>query len=252
MPRSKRTNALVEAELAAAPQAAVLGRELRQRRKRRRLTQASLATLVGLKASREGELERGRGATATLRTWHALFGALGAELRIIVRADPLDEPVDAGHLAIQELLLRLARALGRTRRAELPTRPADPHLSSDVVVVDVRHRCLILQEAWNTFGDLGAAARSTNRKAAEAEALAVALAGDAPPLRVATCWVVRATRRNVALVRRYPEFFAARFPGPSRLWVEALVGGAAPPVEPGLLWFDPAPTRLYAWRRRGD
>lgn len=250
MPRSRRTSALIESELAIVPLAAALGRELRRRRKHRRLTQASLAARVGLRASREGELERGHGATATLRTWPALFGALGVELRVTVPADPMADPADAGHLAIQELLLRQARALGRTRRAELPTRPADPRFSSDVVVLDVDHRCLILQEAWNTFGDLGAASRSTNRKAVEMEALAVAMAGDGPPLRVATCWVVRATPRNTTLVRRYPEFFAARFQGSSHRWVEALANGAAPPSEPGLLWCDPRASRVYAWRRQ--
>jgi hypothetical protein len=63
-------------------------------------------------------------------------------------------------------------------------------------------------------------------------------------------WVVRATARNRALVARYPEVFAARFPGSSARWVAALTTGALPPSQPGLVWSDVGATRLFAWRRR--
>ncbi|HET7676557.1 MAG TPA: hypothetical protein VFK38_01740 [Candidatus Limnocylindrales bacterium] len=103
-------------------------------------------------------------------------------------------------------------------------------------------------ECWNSLGDIGAAARATSRKAAEAADMAVAVGGERP-YRVATCWVLRASARNRALVARYPEVFAARFPGSSVRWVRALSAGQEPPVEPGLVWCDAAATRLFAWRR---
>jgi hypothetical protein len=106
----------------------------------------------------------------------------------------------------------------------------------------------VLAECWNTIGDIGAAARSSERKRADAEALAAARWGEAPAA-VGVVWVVRATARNRALVARYPEVFAARFPGSSAGWVRALTEGAAPPDEPGLVWCDVAATRLFAWRR---
>ena len=62
--------------------------------------------------------------------------------------------------------------------------------------------------------------------------------------RVALCWVVRDSHANRAIVRRYPEIIAARFPGSSVAWVEALEHGAAPPNEPGIVWFDPSRNRL--------
>ena len=74
---------------------------------------------------------------------------------------------------------------------------------------------IILQEAWNSIGDIGASLRSSARKAAEADAAAVLAGGDDGPYRVASCWVVRATARNRALVARYPEIFSAAFPGSS-------------------------------------
>jgi hypothetical protein len=106
----------------------------------------------------------------------------------------------------------------------------------------------VLVECWNTIGDVGAAARSTNRKLVELAGLGVARFG--PDSWAAACWVVRASRRNRALVSRYPELFGARFPGSSRRWLDALERGAAPPSEPGLVWAAVDASRLFTWRRR--
>ena len=103
-------------------------------------------------------------------------------------------------------------------------------------------------EAWNTIGNIGAAVRSTNRKIAEADALAAALWGEGRH-DIAGCWVVRETRTNRDLVARYPELFAARFGGSSIGWVMALEQAQDPPATPGLVWCDVRATRLYAWRR---
>jgi hypothetical protein len=78
--------------------------------------------------------------------------------------DPDESPVDAGHLAIQELVLRLGRAAGYDGAFELPTRPAEPWRSIDVGLASRAARRMILVECWNTIGDVGAAARSTSRK----------------------------------------------------------------------------------------
>jgi hypothetical protein len=149
---------------------------------------------------------------------------------------------------MQELVLKLGRAIGFTGEFELPTRPAEPWRSIDVVLASRARRLMILNECWNTFGDIGAAARATMRKAAELEALATGRWG--PDARVAVVWIVRATARNRALLARYPEVFASRFPGSSRGWVISLTAGEQPPAEPGLVWCDVAATRLLEWRRR--
>jgi transcriptional regulator with XRE-family HTH domain len=246
--RAKRTRELVEADLLASSLALELGRQVRTSRVRRHLTQRALASRVGLRQPRISGIERGEGATATLRTWVSIGGALGRPFRIELARDPVAEVADAGHLAIQELLLRLGRQVGRSRSFELPTRPAEPARSVDVCLRDDRHRVLIVVEAWNTIGDIGAAVRSTRRKLAEADELAVAR-GDGSPCRVAAAWVLRASRRNRELVARYPEVFAAAFPGSSAGWARALSSGTAPPDETGLVWCDVAATRLFAWRR---
>jgi transcriptional regulator with XRE-family HTH domain len=226
------------------------GGQVRASRKRRRLTQAQLAALIGVTQSTISLMERGLGGSLSMDVWQRAFEAVDRHLVLDVTRDRLEEPADAGHLAIQELVLRGAREAGLRATFELPTRPADPSRSADVGLRNDRHRVLELIECWNVIGDIGAGARSTSRKVADAEMVAVAIGRDRP-YRVASCWVVRATRRNRALVARYPEIFARRFPGSSLGWVAALVTGADPPREPGLVWCDVQATRIFAWRRDG-
>jgi transcriptional regulator with XRE-family HTH domain len=250
MPKIKPAELAAEAHRANMEQLARLGAEVRESRRRRRLTQQQLADLAGISRSAESRIELGYGGGHTFDTWQRLTLALGRPLTVTLGRDALEEPRDAGHLAMQELVLRLGRARGLVRSFELRTRPAEPWRSTDVALRDDRRRSLYLLECWNTFGDVGAAARSTNRKIAEAEDFGVAIGGEAP-YRVAGCWVVRSTERNRALVSHYPEVFAARCPGSSVGWVRFLSGAApAPPAEPGLVWCDIGATRLFAWRRR--
>jgi len=249
MPGRRRSRLLVEAHSDAVAIAARLGQQAATSRRSRGLTQEQLGARVGLDRSRISQLERGMGDGASLAAWVAVGRALNRPLRIDLASDRPAAPIDAGHLAVQELLLRLARAAGRMRFVELPTRPSDPAQSSDVVARDERLRVIILQEAWNSIGDIGAAIRSSARKRADSEAASVLAGGDDGPYRVASCWVVRASARNRDLVGRYPEVFSAAFPGSSAAWVRALTAATAPPMDPGLVWCDVAATRLFAWRR---
>jgi hypothetical protein len=147
-------------------------------------------------------------------------------------------------LQIQEHILRLARATGRPGIFELPTRPTDPARSTDVGVRDPSNQARILAECWNTFGDLGAAVRATRLKEHEA-------AATWPEDRIATVWVVRDSAPNRAVLARFPHIVDAAFPGSSRDWVKALTTGGPPPRESGIVWFDPATSRLME-RRSSD
>jgi transcriptional regulator with XRE-family HTH domain len=217
---------------------------MRTARRRRRLTQRALGALVGLSQTAISRLERGLGGRAPLDAWVRIGLALGRPLAVALSRS-LDEragPADAGHLEIQEHVLRLARATGREGTFELPTRPLDPSRSTDVGIRDPRRRTRILAECWNGFGDLGAASRATHRKAAEAAAAW-------PEDRMATVWIVRATAANRRLLARYPHIIDAAFPGSSRSWARALTDGTPPPHQPGLVWFDPSTGRLVERRR---
>lgn len=245
-----RTAAAVEGRRLATGSAFGLGAHVRAARLRRGWTQRLLGGRVGLTASRIGQIERGDGRGVSLEAWYGLGQALETYLKVEFGRDRFEEPTDAGHLGMQELVLRLGRSAGRTRTFELPTRPTDPALSVDVGLRDDRQRVLLLNECWNTFGSINAAVRSTRRKMAEAEALAVAIGGEGEPYRVAACWVVRDTKRNREIVARYPEIFASTFTGSSAAWVRALTDpDASPPDGLGLVWCDVRATRLFAWRR---
>jgi transcriptional regulator with XRE-family HTH domain len=213
------------------------------------LTQAKLGKLVGVVQSTVSDLELGKGGSLSVDVWQRTFAALDRTLRFYLSRDPREEPADAGHLGLQELVLRLARETGRRGSYELQTRPTEPWRSTDLGIRDDRHRALVLVECWNTIGDIGVAARATTRKVAEAEQLAVVVGGE-KAYRVASCWVVRATRRNRELIARYPEVFAARFPGSSVAWARSLTIGDRPPMQPGVVWADTNGTRVVSWRKR--
>jgi transcriptional regulator with XRE-family HTH domain len=248
MPGVRRPELAVEADRLTRELRLRIGGEVKVLRERRVLTRSELADRAGLGRMVEGRIERGV-TNPDLEALHRIALALGRPLIVSFGGrDPDEPPRDAGHLALQELVLRLGRAAGYSGTFELATRPAEPWRSADVGLAAAAARRLIHVECWNTIGDLGAAVRSSTRKQGELADLAVARWGTEG--RSHLVWVVRATARNRALVARYPEIFARAFPGSSRRWVEALVSGGDPPAAPGFVWADVAGTRLFAWRRR--
>ena len=247
----KRRGARIVGERRARDAASKAGGVVRLARKRRRKKQETLASEVGISQGRLAELEAGRGTGAPPEVWFALGEVLGVYFRFEFGRDPQSELRDAGHLDIQELMLRVATAAGWERAWQAPSRAWGSDRSVDVRLLDRTRRRLVISECWNTFGDLGEAARSGNRKVADALEQAVAIAGDGPPFQVGLVWVVRDTKANRAILARYAQIFAARFPGSSAGWVLALTTNDAPmPTEPALVWCDVRATRLFA-RRRG-
>ncbi|HEY4226902.1 MAG TPA: helix-turn-helix transcriptional regulator [Candidatus Limnocylindrales bacterium] len=237
----------VEAERRLHERRARLGADIKAMRKRRKWTQQELARRADVGRQVIGRLELGL-RPLDVETLERIAVALGVPLAIGFDRDLRDDVADAGHLAIQEVVLRLARAAGYETQFELPTRPLEPWRSADLGLGFERRRLAIDVECWSTFGDVGAGVRSSRRKVVELEQVAVARWG--AEARAGLVWVVRDTARNRMLISRYPEVFAATFTGSSHGWVAALTTGAEPPAEPGLVWCDTATGRLHAWRRR--
>jgi transcriptional regulator with XRE-family HTH domain len=225
-----------------------IGRGLRESRLRRGLTQRAVAMRAGVSRSTVQRVERGRSEHVSLDSLQRAGLAVGRPLRIELAPDPQREPADVGHLGVQELVARKGSSIGHVALPEMPAGRGGSWRSTDLALRNDLLRWLLIVECWNTIGDLGAAWRGTSRKHADGEEYAAGRWGEDPHL-VSACWVVRATSRNRALVARYPALFAARFAGSSRAWVRALTTGTEPPREAGLVWCDPAATRLYAWRR---
>lgn len=192
MVKLKRQELGAEARRRNQEQLATVGGQIRAARQRRRLTQAQLGSRVGLARATVGSLERGAGGGHTVDTWHRLALALDLNLRIEMQRDYLEEPADAGHLPMQELLLRLARRQGVGRTFELPIRASLSRHSVDVFLRDDRRRRLTVVECANVVADIGAMARNFDWKLARAAETAVAI-GRGEPYAVGGCLVMRAT-----------------------------------------------------------
>lgn len=243
---TRRSAVVVEAERRSTERKAKIGGEVREMRKRRGWTQARLGREAEVGRLVIGRIERGVGPL-DLETLDRIAVALGVPIAAGFDRDPQVEVADAGHLGVQEIVLRMGRATGYGTQFELPTRPNEPWRSADVVLAARSRGLAILAECWNTFGDIGAATRSSRRKLVELDQLAAAMWG--PGTRAVLVWVVRDTSRNRALVGRYPAVFASTFSGSSHAWVNTLANGAEPPSEPGLVWCDSAAGALRAWHR---
>ena len=248
MPRVRRGALAIEAERRNREQLARLGAELRSAREQRRLTQGDVGERAGLGRMIVSRMERGLGRS-TIEALQRVALAVGRPAVITLQRDIDGGTADAGHLAPQELVLRLGRVAGFQGSFELATKPTEPWRSIDVGLIHDRLRLLIVVECWNTIGDVGAAARTSARKLTESADLATSRWG-LKPVQVGLVWVVRATARNRALVARYPEVFASRFPGSSAAWIATLTEASQPPALPGLVWANISATRLFAWRRR--
>jgi transcriptional regulator with XRE-family HTH domain len=210
-----------------------LGRETRTTRRRRGLSQAALAERVGLCQSEISYLERGHGARTSIEVWVAIGLALRRPIAIGFGRDVADPLQDAGHLAAQELVIRRASAAGWHAQFEAPT-SNDAHVQSTDVLLTNGDR-VVLIEIWNRLDDLGAAARSTDRK------LAARRGGNQD---VGSCWVLLDTAANRSIVQRYPAILQARFPGSSQGWVRAIEGRQPMPTGPGIAWLDIRSDRL--------
>ena len=248
MAGSRRTKAQIAGAAIASSVVSRAGAEIRESRRRRRLKQTALAGLVGISQARLADIEAGRGGGAPAELWFALAKALDRYLKFEFGRDPLQELADAGHLDMEELVLRVSAPGGWEGGFELATKPADPSRSIDVPLVNHHRRRLVVSECWNTFGNLNAAVRSSDKKVVEAAELMLGRTGES--YEIGLVWIVRDTKANRALVAKYDLIFATRFPGSSAAWVKALTTpDTTMPAQPGLVWSDVRATRLFARRR---
>jgi transcriptional regulator with XRE-family HTH domain len=237
MRRVRRPPAAITGTRESRAIAANLGRDTRRTRLVRRLTQAELGGLVGLGQSEISYLERGLGSRTSIETWVAIGIALGRPIAIGFTRDAVAPLSDAGHLAAQELVARIAGDAAWQISFEVPDDPRAPSGSSDLVLERPGERALV--EIWNRIDDLGAAARSSDRKLARA----------APG--TASLWLFTDTAANHEIVRRYPAIVRARFPGSSAGWVRTVTERGHPlPGEAGLAWIDLRSGRVRPCRVR--
>ena len=214
-----------------------LARDLRSTRRRRHLNQTQLGDKVGVSQAEISALEAGAGAKTSIETWVAIGIALDRPVAIGFSRDVVEPLQDAGHLAAQELVIRLAAAGGWQASFEVPSNPADPRHATDILLTKAASTT-VLVEVWNRVDDLGAGVRSSDRKLAEGRGRA-----EGP---VASCWVLVDTAANREIVRRYPAVLRSRFSGSSAAWVRSLTIASEPPFTAGIVWADLKSARLRA------
>jgi transcriptional regulator with XRE-family HTH domain len=223
--------------------AANLGRELRTTRRRRRLLQRQLADRVGLSQAEISSLEAGAGSRTSVETWVAIGMALDRPIAIGFSRDVVHPDLrDAGHLAAQELVLRIATGGGWSTQIEAPSDRDQPRHATDVLLCSAAGTT-VLVEIWNRLDDLGAAIRSTDRKLADARAAS----GSARSV-----WILVDTAASGEIVHRYPTLLRSRFPGSSAAWIRAIERGEQPPSPPGLIWADLRAERLRPLRKPSE
>jgi transcriptional regulator with XRE-family HTH domain len=228
-----------------------LGVGLRDARQSAGLTQQQVADGAGVSQGWISELERGSGSSGSIANWASVAAAVGEELvAFFDHAAGAGVPRDLEHLRRQQLLVSVSAAGGWRAAPEerVDVGARRPHF---VDVLLQRSRRGVhekgVAEIWDLLTDVGDAMREFERKVGSVRDRTGAGT-------VSGVFVVRATRRNRALVREFSELFRARFPGSSGAWLRALTDREAPmPVQSGFLWTDVGGTRLIAAHlRRGN
>lgn len=253
----RRTATQVAADEAASAIAQSLGSALKDARATAARSQRAAAELAGMVHSTIAEAEKGKGDDFTLRTWSRLAAAVGITLHAYLkRVSAADQPRDAVHLRVQELLLQTSAPGGWNGTAELAiddaargSRSVDVALERATLAVPE----VAVLEVVDWLDDVGAALRDWTRRLARVDQLATSrltreVAGGTVLPRVAGCWVLRATERNRGLVRDHGMVFRGRFPGPGAAWLRALGGPTPMPLDSALLWVSVDGTRLWAAR----
>lgn len=229
-----------------------LGIALRESRLALGLTQAQAADRAGVSQPFWSRLEHGRGTVASLETLAAAAASVESELAAFVEARAgASLPRDIEHLRRQELVIRLA---GRGGWHARPERPIDPFAtrsrSIDVLLARGDGREVAVVEVVDLLSDVGAAFRGLEDKVA-AVRRSPGSTGSQDASRVAGLLVIRATRRNRALLASLSRMFLSRFPADGRLWLRALSNVDAPmPEHDGFVWSTVPGDRLFAARLR--
>ena len=233
-----------------------LGLALRDARTAAGLTQAQAGVRAGIAQSIWSRLEISRDPRFTLATWDRAAFAVGSSMEAFIRGgSAANAPRDAVHLKAQELIVRNS-VLGRWQALpeEMIDREARSSRAADVLLhrrwPPPRASEYALMEVIDWFADVGAPMRAWSGRIDAVDRYAVARMRDGDPVAVVSgCWVVRATRRNRALIGEHRNLFQARFPGSGHAWLQALTSATEPmPTAPAILWVSVIGDRLFPAR----
>jgi transcriptional regulator with XRE-family HTH domain len=223
-----------------------IGVGLRESRLALGFTQAEAAHRAGVSQGFWSLVERGEGTVASLETLASCAAAVSVQLAAFVEAMPgASLPQDIEHLRRQQLVVATASRGGWTSRPERQIDPAARRSRSIDVHLERRDRLEIaVVEIEDLLADGGGVMRGLGDKTA-----AIRREFTEQRISVQGLLIVRATRRNRALVTELGDLFATRFPASSGAWLAALGDPkVSMPREDGFLWSSVDGTRLFAAR----
>jgi transcriptional regulator with XRE-family HTH domain len=243
--RRRTTQSQRRGQMRSQELAGRLGRGLREARIAAGRLQRQVAAEAGISQTRCSDLERGRGAGATIETWALAAEAVGQQfVAFLEHAPGAARPRDYEHIKRQQLVVGIAVKGGwRPMPEHLIDADALRSRSIDVFLTRALQSEAVVVEIWDWFSDVGDAMRGLDGKMAAVTRMLVERRDG--PWRVGGLWVVRGTKRNRMLVGEVQDLFAAKFGGSPRSWLAALGRAATPmPALPGLVWTDVSVTRL--------
>jgi hypothetical protein len=113
----RRPNLAPEAARRNREQLTRAGGDLREARVARQLTQIAAGDRAGIGRGVVSRIELGHGGSVSMDAWPRLGLAVGRPIQITVQRDVGGSTADAGHLAMQELVLRFGRIAGTRGRS---------------------------------------------------------------------------------------------------------------------------------------
>lgn len=231
--RHRSTSAETAGVERAAYLAGRIGTAVREARRALGLRQRDVAERAGMTQSHVSRIERGLEPGTPLSTYCALAAALDVQLAAFIEARPgASLPRDLEHLTRQQVLITTSGPGGWDGEPEVRVEIEGGQVRSiDVLLTRPTRRECAVTEIWDLMPDVGDAMRGLEAKIA---AMRTRLG---PEWHVSGLLVIRATKRNRELVRRFGALFRARYPASSAAWLRALANrDAAMPDEAGFLW----------------
>jgi transcriptional regulator with XRE-family HTH domain len=151
-----------------------LGADVRLLRRRKRWTQARLASDAGVKRWVVSEIECGRGDRFALRILKRVVDAVGGYLsvRIQFHGEALDRLRDAAHARLIEWLVAFLAALGWIVETEVTFNHFGERGSIDILAFHPRFGALLIIEVKTAVPDIGGLQMTLDRKVRIAPELA--------------------------------------------------------------------------------
>jgi transcriptional regulator with XRE-family HTH domain len=211
-----------------------LGADLRQLRGDAGLSLSEVAQASGVSVAHLSEVERGM-TEPSLRLIHHVAAVLGTEPS--VRLYPASRPLIRDHIqsAIADELIRLATGNWRILPEVVVRRPHRGYI--DLVLHHLIRRIVVPTEIHSLLGTIELLLRRASDKA---ESLPSAdfwpFASADGGLLVSRLLVVRSTRANREIARRYRHLLAAAYPHRANEIYQSLVEPSIAWPGPGMLW----------------